>query len=127
MILRILARWLVVVVLLAGRAFAAGSGDEVYLYSYFVGNGEDGLHLATSDDGLKWTALRGGASFLQPVVGENKLMRDPCLLLGSDGVFRMVWTTSWSGITIGYASSKDLINWSEQRALPVMANEPTTA
>ncbi len=100
---------------------------DVYLFSYFVGNGEDGLHLATSEDGLHWTALRNGASFLTPVVGENKLVRDPCLLLGPDGVFRMVWTTSWTGVTIGYASSKDLIHWSEQKALPVMAHEPTTA
>ena len=126
MIPRIVARCLFVVILFAGRLFAAASGDEAYLFSYFVGNGEDGLHLATSDDGLKWTALREGASFLTPVVGENKLMRDPCLLLGPDGMFRMVWTTSWSGVTIGYASSKDLIHWSEQKALPVMAHEPTT-
>jgi hypothetical protein len=38
----------------------------------------------------------------------------------------MVWTTSWGGKTIGYASSKDLINWSEQQAIPVMADEPAT-
>ncbi len=116
-------------ILLAGRMFATApvSAREVYLFSYFVGNGEDGLHLAMSEDGLKWTALRTGAPFLQPVVGENKLMRDPCLLLGPDAVFRLVWTTSWSGMTIGYASSTDLLHWSEQKALPVMAHEPTTA
>jgi hypothetical protein len=113
--------------LLVARVVAASASDDVYLFSYFVGNGEDGLHLAVSDDGLNWSALRNGASFLQPRVGENKLMRDPCLLLGPDGVFRMVWTTSWTGVTIGYASSKDLAHWSEQKALPVMAYEPTTA
>jgi beta-xylosidase len=108
-------------------AAAATPGDPVFLFSYFIRNGEDGLHLATSEDGLHWTALRGGASFLTPVVGENKLMRDPCLLRGPDGVYRMVWTTSWTGGTIGYASSTDLKTWSEQKALPVMAHEPTTA
>ena len=113
--------------LFCGRLGAAAAGDEVLLFSYFTGNGEDGLHLATSEDGLKWTALRDGASFLKPVVGENKLMRDPCLMLGPDNVFRMVWTTSWTGGTIGYASSTDLKAWSEQRALPVMVHEPTTA
>lgn len=111
----------------AGALAAGTSGDSVYLFSYFIRNGDDGLHLATSEDGLKWTALRGGASFLTPVVGENKLMRDPCLLRGPDGVYRMVWTTSWTGGTIGYASSTDLKTWSEQKALPVMAHEPTTA
>ena len=112
--------------ILAGR-LTASAGDQVLLFSYFIGNGEDGLHLATSEDGFHWQALGGGASFLRPVVGENKLMRDPCLLLGPDGVFRLVWTTSWSGRTIGYASSTDLRHWSEQQALPVMAPEPTTA
>ena len=29
------------------------------------------------------------------------------------------------GKTIGYASTKDFIHWAEQRALPVMAHEPT--
>ena len=123
----VLARLGLWLALLGGRVLAATPDDSVFLFSYFIGNGEDGLHLATSEDGLKWTALRGGASFLTPVVGENKLMRDPCLLRGPDGVFRMVWTTSWTGGTIGYASSTDLIHWSEQKALPVMAHEPTTA
>lgn len=128
-------RWAYLFAIFLGRLLAAEpagpaagtTGDSVYLFSYFVRNGEDGLHLATSEDGLKWAALRDGASFLTPAVGENKLMRDPCLLRGPDGVFRMVWTTSWSGLTIGYASSTDLVHWSEQKALPVMAHEPTTA
>ncbi len=100
--------------------------DTALLFTYFTKNGEDGLHLATSTDGLHWTSLHGGASLLTPMVGNSKLMRDPCLLLGPDGVFRMVWTDSWDGQTIGYASSKDLITWSEQKALPVMKHEPTT-
>ena len=124
--LKTTSRCLVLVLLLIGR-LTAGTREDVYLFSYFVGNGEDGLHLAVSEDGLKWSALRDGASFLTPVVGENKLMRDPCLLLGPDGIFRRVWTTSWTGVTIGYASSTDLVHWSEQKSLPVMAHEPTTA
>lgn len=98
--------------------------DQAYLFTYFVGNGEDGLHLAWSQDGYKWEALKGGKSFLTPAVGESKLMRDPCVVRGPDGTFHMVWTTAWWGKTIGYASSKDLIHWSEQQALPVMAHEP---
>ena len=100
--------------------------ETCYVFSYFTGNGEDGLHLAWSRDGFKWQALNHGKSYLTPTVGESKLMRDPCLLRGPDGVFRMVWTTSWSGNTLGYASSKDLIHWSEQRAVPVMADHPGT-
>jgi beta-xylosidase len=102
-----------------------GADREVFLFSYFTGNGEDGLHLARSEEGLEWRALRAGRSFLAPVVGEDRLMRDPCVLKGPDGVFRMVWTTSWWGHTIGYASSRDLIHWSQEQAIPVMAGEPT--
>ncbi len=98
--------------------------DRAYLFSYFVDNGQDGLHLAWSGDGYKWEALNAGKSFLTPLVGESKLMRDPCLLRGPDGLFHMVWTTAWKGVTIGYASSSNLIHWSEQQAIPVMAHEP---
>jgi hypothetical protein len=103
---------------------AAADSTNVYLFSYFVKNGEDGLHLAWSRDGLRWEALRGGRSFLQPLVGESKLMRDPCLIQAPGRLFHLVWTTSWNGSTIGYASSPDLIQWSAQKAIPVMAHEP---
>ncbi|GAB1453985.1 hypothetical protein MASR2M47_40410 [Draconibacterium sp.] len=99
--------------------------NEVYMFSYFMGNGEDGLHLATSNDGLKWEALNENKSFLTPAVGEDKLMRDPCIIIGPDGKFHMVWTVSWKERGIGYASSVDLIHWSEQQFLPVMEHEPT--
>ena len=97
---------------------------EAYLFAYFVQNGQDGLHLAGSRDGYRWDKLGGGASFLTPAVGKEKLMRDPCLLRGPDGLYHMVWTCSWNDRAIGYASSRDLLHWSPQRALPVMAHEP---
>ena len=98
--------------------------DSVYLFSYFKDNGEDGLHLAYSEDGLTWTALKNDASFLQPQVGEDKLMRDPCIITGPDGEFHMVWTVSWQEKGIGYAHSSDLVHWSEQQYIPVMEHEP---
>ena len=98
---------------------------DAYIFSYFKGNGEDGLHLAYSDDGLVWRPLNGGKSLLQPVVGRSKLMRDPQITMGPDGLFHMVWTTSWSDQVIGYATSKDLINWSRQRGFTPMKHEPT--
>ncbi|EPR69537.1 glycoside hydrolase family 43 protein [Cyclobacterium qasimii] len=98
--------------------------DQVYLFSYFIGNGEDGLHLAYSTDGYSYNALNKGASLLAPTVGGDKLMRDPCIIKGGDGLFHMVWTVSWKEKGVGYAYSEDLINWSEQRFIPVMAHEP---
>lgn len=95
------------------------------MFSYFMNNGEDGLHLAYSFDGLKWEALKNNKSFLTPTAGKDKLMRDPCIIQGPDGVFRMVWTVSWNEKGIGYAYSNDLVNWSEQYFLPVMEHEPT--
>jgi beta-galactosidase len=98
---------------------------DVYLFSYFTQNGQDGLHFAYSYDGLKWDSLNNGQSFLLPSVGKDKLMRDPCLIQAEDGTFHMVWTSGWWDKIIGYASSKDLIHWSEQMAVPVMEHEPT--
>ena len=97
--------------------------DSVLLFSYFKNNGEDGLHLAWSKDGYRFTALKGDSSFLQPIVSKDKLMRDPCIIMGADGQFHMVWTVSWNEKGIGYASSSDLLHWSEQRYLPVMESE----
>lgn len=94
--------------------------DSVYIFSYFKGNGEDGLHLAYSKNGYEWKALRNDTSFLKPVVGKDKLMRDPCIIKGGDGNYHMVWTVSWTDKGIGYASSKDLIHWSGQKFIPVM-------
>ena len=107
----------------------AKKADEktLLLFSFFrEPNGQAGLQLATSEDGLKWTEINApnGKSFIEPAVG-GKLMRDPSIALGPDGTFHMVWTTSWGRPPVfGYASSKDLITWSEQRAIPVMENEP---
>jgi sucrose-6-phosphate hydrolase SacC (GH32 family) len=111
----------------ASMAVAADT-NMVLLFSFFrEPNGKDGLCLTTSKDGLKWTELNppNGKSFLEPQVG-GKLMRDPSLRQGPDGVFRLVWTTSWGRPPVfGYASSTDLIHWSEERAIPVMENDPT--
>ena len=85
-------------------------------------NGHDGLHLAYSHDGLNWEALNEGESFLAPEVGKDRLMRDPSIVQDENGTFHMVWTSGWWDQGIGYASSTDLVNWSEQRNIPVMEN-----
>lgn len=105
-------------------AVFAQPADSVYAFSYFKGNGEDGLHLAYSEDGFEWHSLNNDQSFLQPQLSADKLMRDPCIIRGGDGRFHMVWTVSWTDQGIGYASSDDLIHWSSQQYIPVMAHEP---
>ena len=101
------------------------AATNVYVFSYFKDNGQDGLHLAYSNDGYHWTALKKDSSFLKPTVSKDKLMRDPCIIKGADGKFHMVWTVSWNDTGIGYASSADLIHWSDQQFIPVMKDEPT--
>jgi len=96
-----------------------------YLFAYFYHDREaEGFRLAWSPDGYKFEMLNGGRSYLKPTAGEAKIMRDPCLYAGPDGLWHLVWTTGWTGKTIGYASSKDLLHWSAQQAIPVMAHEP---
>jgi len=74
---------------------AQNLSKTVLLFSFFRGNGEDGLFLAFSKDGLKWEELKPrDKSFLKPEVG-GKLMRDPCICTGPDGRFHLVWTTGW--------------------------------
>ena len=109
--------------LLALFASCQSPEGQVYLFSYFKDNGQDGLHLAFSRDGYHWNALKNDQSFLVPELSKDKLMRDPCIVIGPDKKFHLVWTVSWNAKGIGYASSKDLIHWSEQQYIPVMEQE----
>jgi hypothetical protein len=105
-------------------ACAAAPLRAEYLFTYFTRNGEDGLHLAASADGYTWERLNDGKSYLSPTVGKAKLMRDPCVVRGPDGTFHLVWTSGWNENNIGYASTRDFIEWSPQQEIPVMAHEP---
>jgi hypothetical protein len=95
-----------------------------YLFSYFKGNGEDGLHLAYSQDGFTWRALKHDSAFFKPTVGKEKLTRDPSIVRGPDGTYHMVWTAGWNEHGFGYAHSKDLITWEGETYVPAMAHEP---
>ncbi len=114
--------------LVSGQAAVAEevkNEDTVYLSTSFRGNGVDGLRFIYSTDGYHWKEVPG--TFLKPRVGPSQLMRDPSLVRGPDGTFHVVWTTGWQNDQgFGYASSKDLVHWSEQKFIPVMAYEPTT-
>lgn len=98
--------------------------QKAYLFSTFREPATDGLRLAYSYDGYKWTDL--DTVLLRPKVDSN-VMRDPSIVQGPDGNYHLVFTSAWKGTkTFGYASSKDLVHWSEQKTVPVMQHEPTT-
>jgi hypothetical protein len=96
-----------------------------YIFTSFHEPANEGLRLLISTDALHWTDQN--KIFLKPTIGSQKIMRDPSMVQGPDGTFHLVWTSSWKGDRgFGYASSKDLKNWGEQRFIPVLQNEPTT-
>jgi len=98
---------------------------KAYLFTSFHEPADKGLRMLYSKNGYDWKDL--DTVLLQPAVGNQKVMRDPSIVQGPDGVFHLVWTSSWRGDRgFGYASSKDLIHWSEQRLIPVMEHETTT-
>lgn len=107
-------------------AYAAPRSAGPWVFSYFLDSGQDGMRLAYSRDGLKWTPLGGGRPYLAPTVG-GKLIRDPCIILGPDNVFHAVWTTGWYEQGIGIGHSRDLVEWSDVAFLPVMVHERKAA
>ena len=71
------------------------AGKTAYLFSYFINDSKDGLHLAYSYDGLNWMPLNGGQSYLIPSVGKDKLMRDPSICQARTEL------STWSGLPVG--------------------------
>ena len=105
--------------------FSCTKEKEVYLFSTFREPADQGLYLAYSYDGYTWIDLSG--PWLKPEVGKQKVMRDPSVVTAPNGTFHMVWTSSWRGdLGFGYASSSDLINWSEQQFISVMDFDTST-
>lgn len=104
-------------------AFAAKKG-EVYMFTSFHEPADEGLRFLYSYDGEHWDSIPG--TWIAPQVGTQKVMRDPSIQQSPDGTFHFVWTCSWRGDRgFGYASSRDLIHWSEQRFIEAMPDPKT--
>jgi hypothetical protein len=105
-------------------AVCASCSNKAYLFTSFHEPANEGLRMLYSKDGYHWKTT--GSIYLKPMTGKDKIMRDPSMIQGPDGIFHLVWTTEWKGGNgFGYASSKDLKNWSEQKYIPVMEKEST--
>lgn len=110
--------------LLFSIVLLASCSSKVYLFTSFHEPANEGLRLLYSKDGYHWKT--NDSIYLKPLIGKDKIMRDPSMLQGPDGTFHLVWTTEWKdGNGFGYASSKDLKHWTEQQYVPVMENEST--
>jgi hypothetical protein len=96
--------------------------QDPFLYAYHLGDGASGLHLAWSEDGFKWKVLKNGKGFVKPGIGDY-VMLDPHLSQSPDGMYHLVWSTGLNRKDLGYAYSKNLIEWSGQRLIPVMEKD----
>lgn len=104
---------------------ACGAGKEYYMFTSFHEPANEGLRFLYSKNGVDWDSIPG--VWLKPEVGMQRIMRDPSIARTPDGIYHLVWTSSWKGDKgFGYASSRDLVHWSEERIIPVMADEPST-
>ena len=116
---RILLSLLLTVVVLT-----ASAQRKVYISTSFHEPATDGLRFIYSHDGWNWQQIPG--VWLKPEVGKQRVMRDPSIIRTPDGTFHLVWTSSWRGDRgFGYACSKDLVHWSEQRFVEVMTDTTT--
>ncbi len=97
---------------------------EYYLFTSFHEPANEGLRYLYSEDGMHWDSIEG--TWLKPKLGAD-IMRDPSIWRDEDGTFHLVWTIAWrQDLGFGYASSKDLINWTKQKRIPVMEFLPDT-
>lgn len=99
-----------------------GCSSPVYLFTSFKEPANEGLRILISKDGYHWNYI--DTILLKPTIGAQKIMRDPSCVQGPDGTFHLVWTTEWKGGNgFGYASSKNLLDWTTPTYIPVMQNE----
>ena len=98
----------------------AGEKMAYYLFAYFTDNSTKGQQVcyAVSKNGLDFVPLNNG----QPILASDTIslsggVRDPHILRGDDGWFRMVLTDmdwqlgKWSNHGIVMLKSRDLIHW----------------
>ncbi len=108
--------------LLFAMVLLASCNNKIYLFTSFKEPANEGLRMLYSKDGYTWKSTE--KIHLKPLIGKDKIMRDPSMLQGTDGLYHLVWTTEWKGGNgFGYSNSKDLVNWSEQQYIPVMQKE----
>ncbi len=93
--------------------------NVAYLFIYFTGNGEgeEAIRYALSKDGYNYYALNNN----EPIISSDEIsntggVRDPHILRGADGSFRMVVTdlltqNGWSNTEMVLLKSDSLTDW----------------
>jgi Alpha-L-arabinofuranosidase B (ABFB) domain/Glycosyl hydrolases family 43 len=102
-----------------GLASAAGPVPH-YVMTAFTNSSESNMYVYDSADGARFDLVRANA--YRPPSG---LIRDPSVLRHSDGFYYIVYTTGWTGDTIGFARSADYVTWTFLRNVRVGLNGAT--
>ncbi|MDG4819218.1 glycoside hydrolase family 43 protein [Micromonospora sp. WMMD956] len=89
----------------AAAAPPAGQTSR-YTMTAFTNSSESNMYVYESADATGYRLLRGPA--YTPPTG---LIRDPSIIRHTDGRYYVVYTTNWTGNTIGFATSTDRVNW----------------
>ncbi|SLK12314.1 MULTISPECIES: glycoside hydrolase family 43 protein [unclassified Paenibacillus] len=97
----------------------ARAATSVYTISAFTNTSESNLYIYESYNATNYGLLKGPA-YTPPA----NLIRDPSIKKHTDGLYYVVYTTNWSGNTIGIASSTDKVNWTFVRNITL--SPPTT-
>src|SRR5687767_11904908 len=89
----------------SGAAPPPGSISR-YTMTAFTNSSESNMYVYESNDATGYRLLRGPA-YTPP----SGLIRDPSVIRHTDGLYYVVYTTNWTGNTIGFARSSDRLNW----------------
>ena len=79
---------------------------SVYTMTAFTNTSESNMYIYESYNAKHYGLLKGPA-YTPPAAD---LIRDPSIMKHTDGLYYVVYTTNWSGNTVGIASSPDKMN-----------------
>lgn len=91
-----------------------------YLMTAFTNSSESNMYVYDSANATNFNLVRANA-FTPP----SGLIRDPSVIRHTDGYYYVVYTTNWTGNTIGFARSADYVNWTFLRTVTVGLNGST--
>ncbi|MFI7540834.1 AbfB domain-containing protein [Actinoplanes sp. NPDC049599] len=100
-------------------AAAAGPAPH-YLMTAFTNSSESNMYVYDSSNATNYDLIRANA-YTPP----SGLIRDPSVMRHTDGYYYIVYTTNWTGNTIGFARSADHVNWTFLRTVTVGLNGAT--
>ncbi|MDM5276216.1 glycoside hydrolase family 43 protein [Paenibacillus silvae] len=92
---------------------------SVYTMTAFTNTSESNMYIYESYNATHFGLLKGPA-YTPP----SNLIRDPSIMKHTDGLYYVVYTTNWSGNTVGIASSPDKMNWTFVRNITLSTPTP---